>query len=288
MNQGIPVILTRIKTRDGVTLDGIYIKPKRKGDTALIWLHGLTSYFYSGQALIKELSSRCRKQGIGYLKFNTRGHDVVARGTKHPLGAAFEKFEDCVYDIRAMIRFAKGLGYKNIILAGHSTGANKALYYLYQTKDWRVKGLILLGPTSDIDFDLKKFGKGEVTKRLALAEKLKQKDPHRLLPQKFGIWSARRLVSILSPGAREDVFPYYNQKAQWKELRSVRVPVAVIFGSRDEYLTSPAKELIEVFRNHSRAKSFSGVIVRGANHGFIKKEKELAKVIVGWIKRMHN
>ena len=128
------------------------------------------------------------------------------------------------------------------------------------------------------------LGKREIARRLALAEKLKRKDPYRLLPQKFGIWSAQRLVSVLSPGAGEDVFPYYNQKAQWKELRSVRVPVAVIFGSRDEYLTGPAKKHIEIFRKNAvNAKSFSGIIIKGARHSFTKKEKELAKVIVDWI-----
>lgn len=285
----IPVLLAKIKTRDGVTLDGIYVKPKRKSKLALIWIHGLTSRFYSGQALIQELSSRCQKSGIGYFKFNTRGHDIVHRygSNKKPLlGSAFEKFKDCILDIRAMINLAQRLGYRNIVLAGHSTGANKALYYFYQTRDRAVKDLILLGPTSDIAFDYKKFGKKEVKKRLLRAIKLKRKNPNLLLPQKYGLWGAARLVSILREGTTEDMFPYYNSNAKWKELKSVKIPVAVIFGSRDEYLTLPVKKLIEIFRRNAKStKNFSGIVIKGARHSFHRKEKKLARAIVRRIKQ---
>ncbi|KKW18731.1 MAG: hypothetical protein UY60_C0005G0042 [Parcubacteria group bacterium GW2011_GWB1_50_9] len=90
----IPVFLTRIKTSDGITLEGIVVPPKKKGRIALIWIHGLTSRFSSGQTLINELSSLCTKNKIAYFKFNTRGHDIVSRGPKQkPIGGAFEKFE---------------------------------------------------------------------------------------------------------------------------------------------------------------------------------------------------
>ncbi len=287
----LPVLLTKTKTRDGVTLDGIYVPPKRKSKTALIWIHGLTSRFYSGQTLVQELSSQCQKSGIGYFKFNNRGHDIAVRGQdKTPfLGTAFEKFEECLHDIRATINFAKNLGYKKMILAGHSTGANKALYYMYKTRDPRVRGLVLLGPTSDIAYDHMKFGRKTIRRRVALAKKMKKAGRFSLLPQKFGIWSAQRYVSILEEGGPEDVFPYYNPKALWKELKSVKVPLAVVVGSREEHLDRPLKEFMEAFRkNATVAKSFSGIIIKGARHSFHGKEKELAKAIVDWIKKLDN
>ena len=288
MSQGIPVLLMKIKTRDGITLEGIYTKPRKRSKTALIWLHGLTSRFSSGQSLIKELSSQLSRSGIGYFKFNTRGHDIVIRGPKHPLGAAFEKFEDCILDIQAVINLAKNLGYKKVILAGHSTGANKALYYKYKTHDPRVFGLILLGPTSDIAYDYLAFGKKTIRQRIYLAEKLKKNNATSLLPQKFGIWTAQRFISILKEGKAEDVFPYYNLKARWKELKSVKAPVAVILGSRDEYLDRPAQKLIAIFRQNARnAASFSGIVIKRANHGFYGKEKELTGELIRWVVKLH-
>jgi alpha-beta hydrolase superfamily lysophospholipase len=120
----VEVSLVRLRTRDGVWLDGVVAEPSRRR-AALIWVHGLGSAFSSGQPLIQELSSRLNAAGIGYFKFNTRGHAVVAGRGKQLAGAAFERFGESVADIRAMVTFATACGYSKIILAGHSTGANK-------------------------------------------------------------------------------------------------------------------------------------------------------------------
>ena len=99
------------------------------------------------------------------------------------------------------------------------------------------------------------------------------------------IFTARRYLSLCTPGTAEDVFPYYNTGAKWKELKSIRQPIAIVIGSRDEYLDFPAKKFIEIFRqNAKKSKSFSGIIVKGANHGFRGKEKELSSALMRWIK----
>src|SRR5262245_11135654 len=130
------VSLVRVRTHDGVWLGGLSIDPRRRRTgAALVWLHGLGSVFSSGQPLIQEMSTRLGRQGVGYVKFNTRGHDVVARDGGKLIGAAFERFGDSVKDIRAMIGFARKAGYRTVVLAGHSTGANKALHYVAKTGD---------------------------------------------------------------------------------------------------------------------------------------------------------
>ncbi len=281
----IPVSLTRIKTSDGITLDGIVVPPRKKKGIALIWLHGLASRFSSGQDLIRALSGLAQKNGVAYFKFNTRGHEFVSRGTKKKLiGGAFEKFEECVRDIDAMIRFAQKLGYKKIILAGHSTGANKTLYYMYKRKNPSVKGIILAGAISDMS-EWKTGDPKKMSRALKIAKHAKTKDT--LLPQKYGIFSAGRYISLFEAGHAEDVFPYHSPKASWKELKSIRVPTAVIIGSRDEHRDRPAKHIMEAFRKNAvSTQSFSGIIIKGANHGFHRKEKELAKVIVNWAKKI--
>ncbi len=289
----IPVCLTRIKTRDGVVLNGIVVEPERKSDKTLIWIHGLTSNFYSGHARVRELAETCRENRIGFFSFNTRGHDIVARtsnkrSARRPrrkafAGAAFERFADSIEDIRSVIRFARKLGYRNAILAGHSTGANKALYYAYKTKDPAVKGLALIAPISDVAAAAKDIGEAELRKRVRVAERL-QKTGAALMPAEIGIFSPKRYLSLFRPGEAEDVFPYHDPKARWKELASVRVPIAVIIGKKDEHLDRPASQLIEIFRARARStKSFTESIIPGANHGFKRKEEELSEAIVHWI-----
>jgi len=274
---------------DGITLDGIYVKPKRKSKTALVWIHGLTSYFYSSQSLIRELSGQCSQRGVGYFKFNTRGYDLVVRGQKKHLllGTLFEKFEDCVFDIKAIINFVQGLGYKDIILAGHSTGANKIVYYMYKIGDKRVIGLTLLGGLNDIVAESKRVGKKNFKKTVQLAKKLARKNPYTFFMSKGFLFTPRRYLSLHTPSTPEDVFPYYNSHATWKEFKNIRQPISVIIGSRDEYLDRPAKKLVEIFQSKAEStKSFSGIIIKGANHGFYKKEKELTHEIIKWVGRI--
>lgn len=282
---GVAISLVRIRTRDGVWLDGLIAEPRRRRRAALIWVHGLGSVFSSGQPLIRELSRRLTAAGIGYFKFNNRGHDVVAGRGKHLAGAAFERFGDSVEDIRAMIAFAVKCGYGRIVLAGHSTGANKVLHYAARPRDRRVSALILLGPISDIAGEAQRIGEAELSRRVAAAERIAKRDPRGLVPWAWGFWSARRYISLYRPGEDEDVFPYYRPNARWTALRSVRVPTATIVGSRDEYLDRRPQELIEAFRRHAvRARSFTGVVLPGAAHGFQKRERELADILVRWIR----
>jgi len=283
----IPVSLARIRTRDGFFLDGIASEPKRKSGTALIVVPGLGSVFYSGQTLIGELAEALNRHGIGYFKFNTRGHDYAARGNGRKRGgAAFERFRDCVHDIRAMVAFARKRGYRDIVLAGHSTGANKILYYAGKTHDRRLGGVMLLGPISDIAAMAKDIGWRALQRRVRIAERIARRDPDAFVPLAWGMWSASRYISLHRPGEAEDTFPYYRANARWSTLREIRDPLAVVIGGSDEHLDRPVRELMDAFRrNATAASSYTGIIIPRAGHGFQKHEHELAQAIVRWIQK---
>jgi pimeloyl-ACP methyl ester carboxylesterase len=279
----VPVLLVSVRTRDGVVLDGVAAHPRGRRRAALIWVHGLGSSFSSGQPLIRALSARLNAAGIGYLKLDTRGRGVVARAGRRLVGAAFERFGESVRDIRAMIALAVRSGYREVILAGHSTGANKALHYVARTGDRRVAGLILLGPIADVAGERKRVGYRELARRVAAAERMTRRDPDALVPRAWGFLSARRFISLYRPGETEDVFPYYRPDAGWTALRRVRVPLAVVVGSRDEYLDRPAREVIAAFeRNATGTRAFSGILVPLARHGFRGHERVLAREVVRW------
>ena len=281
---GVAICLARLRTRDGVWLDGVIAEPTRRRRIALIWVHGLGSVFSSGLPLIGELSARLNAAGIGYFKFNNRGHDVVAGRGARLAGAAFERFAQSVEDIRTVIAFAVRRGFRRIVLAGHSTGANKVLHYAARVRDRRLGALILLGPISDIAGEVKRIGAAELRRRVAVAERIARRDPRALVPRAWGFWSARRYISLYKPGQAEDIFPYYRRGARWTALRSVRVPIAAIVGGRDEYLDRRPQVVLDAFRQNAvRTRSFTGVIVPGADHGFAGRERELADIVVRWI-----
>jgi len=115
------------------------------------------------------------------------------------------------------------------------------------------------------------------------AERLARRDTQAMVPRAWGLWSARRFISLYRPGEAEDVFPYYRPDAAWTALRRVRVALAVIVGGRDEYLDRRPEALTAAFeRNATRAKSFRGIVVPRALHGFRGHERALAREIVGW------
>jgi len=280
---GVPVVLVSVRTRDGVVLDGVATHPRGRRRTALIWVHGLGSSFASGQPLIRALSARLSAAGIGYFKLNTRGHGVVARAGKRLGGAAFERFAESARDIRATIALAVGSGYRRVLLAGHSTGANKVVHYVGRARDRRVAGVMLLGPIADVAAERKRVGRRTLARRVAAAERIARRDPEALVPRAWGLLSARRFISLYRPGEVEDVFPYYRPGARWTALRRVRTELAVVVGGRDEYLDRRAPELLAAFERHAaRPDLFTGVIVPRAPHGFRGHEAALARAVVRW------
>jgi acetyl esterase/lipase len=284
---GVPVSLVSVRTRDGVVLDGVAAHPRGRRRAALIWVHGLGSRFSSGQPLIRALSAGLNAAGIGYLKLDTRGHDVVARAGRRLAGAAFERFGESVRDLRAVIALAVRSGYREVILAGHSTGANKALHYLARTRDRRVTGLALLAPIADVAGERRRIGRRELGRRVAAAQRIARRDPEALVPRAWGFLSARRFISLYRPGGIEDVFPYYRPGARWPALGRVRVPLAVVVGGRDEYLDRRAGELVAAFeRSAARTRAFTGVVVPRAGHGFRGHERALAQEVVRWARRL--
>ncbi|HSE05017.1 MAG TPA: alpha/beta fold hydrolase [Methylomirabilota bacterium] len=280
---GVPVLLVSARTRDGVVLDGVAAHPRGRRRTALVWVHGLGSSFSSGQPMIRTLVARLNAAGLGYLKLDTRGHGVVARAGARLVGAAFERFGASVHDLRAAIGLAAASGYRRVILAGHSTGANKALHYLARTGDRRVAGLALLGPIADVAGEWRRIGRRALARRVAAAERIARHDPEALVPRAWGFLSARRYISLYRPGEAEDVFPYYRAGARWPALRRVRVPVAVIIGGGDEYLDRRAAEVVAAFeRSAIRAQGFTGIVVPRARHGFRGHEPAVARALVRW------
>ncbi len=282
----MPVVLDRARARDGVWLDGIVAEPRGRRRRAVLWIHGLGSSFASGQPLTRELSARLTAAGIAYFKFNTRGHDVVSRAGGRLAGAALEPFTRCVEDIRAVIGLAARRGYHEIVLAGHSTGANKSLHYVARTRDRRVRLLMLLGPIADIAGEWKQTGAAELSRRVARAERIAARDPDALVPREWGLWSARRYLSLYRPGGVEDVFPYYRPRARWTALGRVRAPLAVVLGERDEYLDRPVRDVVRAFEQHATGtRAFTSAVIPRAGHGFQGREAALADAMLAILAR---
>jgi predicted alpha/beta-fold hydrolase len=147
--------ILNIWTQDNLRLQGIHYELGKK-NTCVLLIHGMSGNFienYFGVVLGEYL----QQNGYGFIYAHNRGYNHIndvavnevdsknAFKTKR-VGAVYERFGECVFDIDAWVKKVFDLGYKEVILVGHSLGCNKVIHYLYKNISDKLTGLILLSP----------------------------------------------------------------------------------------------------------------------------------------------
>lgn len=283
--------LVRFETAGGVTLAGVLYEPRRRPARAIIWLHGGggASVFESRRTNL--LAEVFLGRGIGFFAFNNRGSGIVRRAGDDLGGAAFERIRDCVEDIDGAIRELWRRGYRDIILAGHSTGANKIAVYDHYKPRNRVKRYVLLAGGDDtglLYFDLgaRRF-RSLLTKAKAM---IKARRGEELAPRTGPtMMSWRALYDTGNPDGDYNVFPFFEamsgtklSRRPFRYIRAIRKPSLYIYGDRDEYCYDDLPRCAEIL-SQQVSDGAEIVVMRDADHGFSGREKELAGLIADWL-----
>ncbi|EKD66992.1 MAG: hypothetical protein ACD_48C00645G0004 [uncultured bacterium] len=287
--------LTEIETKDKLIHQGIYFEPKKKSDSAILWIHGLSSTYASHIPTCDAFADICEKYHFGFAAFNNRGAKFIdgiqkrdpsnPKGYIHvPGGAGQEKFEECIYDIDAGMTFLIHQGYKKVFLIGRSTGANKTCFYAGTVQDSRVIGVILNSPISD---RLEKTKK-EIAETLPLMKQkiLEGKGDELLFGYSHFPMTAKRYLSLYEIGSKEDVFDYGDEKPKLIAFSNITKPLYVILGEKDEHADRPVVDIKKVFDEHAKSKNYTSIIVPNALHGFDGMEQKLAKLVGEWYYRL--
>lgn len=279
----------RIITKDGLELHGILFEPNKKTNKALIHIHGWCGNFYENK-FIDFIAKEAVDKGFAFLTFNNRGVGFVTDLIKRKkfkveyvkIGGSWEKFEDCILDIKSAIDFLDKRGYKKIILQGHSLGCQKITFYKYKTKDKRVKALVELAPVDDVGF-VKRLLRKKYGKSLKIAKRMIKKGlGNKPVPKWMSfsvLLNAKRYLDIADPKTLQGRIFDYSGKL--KEIKAVDCPVFAIFGSKDDYETKP-EEKLEILKNN--VKNCDIELIKNANHGFVGFETKLSKLVGNWIK----
>ena len=289
MRNSVDVKLVEFKTSDGLMLSGLLSVPKRRPKVGVIHVHGIFSSFYRSR-LAKAFARDFAKKGVALLNIETRGSSTMmgfAKGSGSKLryfnmGGGVEKFEDCVKDVDAAVRFMKRLGIKRIYLEGISTGAQKITYYAWK-RPGKVRGVILLGAVDDYNLRRKELGR-KFRKAVALARAISKKDPTGLLPPSYlGVHlTARRFLSFADPKNPEARLFNYD-RPRLSELASLKIPVLSIFGSREQHAIKPPREMNSIIAMNCSSRLSRQLLIKGANHSFHGKAEEAGLSILGWI-----
>jgi len=273
--------VVEIVTPKKYVLNGLWFGSKRP-KRCVVWVHGLGSSMFSKLKIADELVDG--KTAV--LVFNNRGHDKVAnvsttKGERLKVGSAHERFTDCIDDIEGALRFARKAGVKSIYLAGHSTGAQKSMYWAAK-RGRGVKGIILLGSISDYSSGPFFYPKRQMQRAAVIAQRyVRAGKKHVLLPEGF---DAQRFLGLYSGKGPEEIFTYWDPKRNPRTLRTVRLPTLVLLAAKDEFADRPAKEIAAWFERNLRKGKV--VIVPRVKHSFRGGEKRVAAEIHRWMKRL--
>ncbi|MGA8807693.1 MAG: alpha/beta hydrolase [Thermoanaerobaculia bacterium] len=267
-------------------------EPRRKSKRAIVWLHGGggASVFESRRTNL--LASVFIAQGIAFFPFNNRGSGIVRRAGDDFGGAAFERIRDCVADIDGAVRVLWRRGYRDITLAGHSTGANKIAVYDHYKPRNRAKRYVLLAGGDDTGILYAQLGARKFNALLAKAKAMiKSRRGDDLAPPIPGqtMLSWRALYDIANPDGDYNVFPFFEAMSGTKlsrrplrYIRAIRKPSLYIYGDRDEYCFDDVPRCVSILAQQVNARA-EIVIVHDADHGFSGREEELGGLIANWI-----
>lgn len=291
----IPGELVTFHASDGIELQGFFVKSKKRTRKAVIHISGLTGNFHRGAA-VKRMLPFYLDKGYDFLLINTRGSGVISRlyqvkdkkVKRKTIGTAFEKFEESERDLKGAIEFLKSRRYRKIILQGHSTGCQKATYYMYKTRDRRVAAIVLLAPADDYNVvDKKELGKRWMPTVRYAKEKVK-KGPNELMPKKLvknKIISVQRFLSV-NDLSRVEARIFNYESGNFKEFRSMTLPVLAVFGTKEQHKTKPVSVYLKQLSKATRSKKFTAIEIEGGDHDFKPHEKEAAQKVVDWLDKV--
>jgi dienelactone hydrolase len=280
------VQLVQVTTRDGVRLDGAYQAAQHSGSAglavdALVLVHGTGGNFYSS-TLFDALAERLVSLGVGVLRANTRGHDLMSTASTPRggvrAGAAYEVVDDCRHDLAAWADWLRQqVGAQSVGLLGHSLGAVKCLYAQAREPDLPAACVIAVSPPR---LSHSWFAAGATR-----AEFLATYD------------RARALVEAGEPGALLEVrlpMPFvitaagyaekYGPDERYNYLRfiaQVPCPVLVTFGGAEVAGNHAFRDAPAALRQ-----AFHGTVevIEGADHFYTGLREPLAGVIETWLK----
>ena len=144
-----------VPTRRGSVLNGVLFRNDDvKADTVMISITGIHGNFYSNP-FYYDFGETLNSAGIDFIYAQTNDAfnriETFNAKTHQPeiIGSFNERFSYTDEDIEAYLNLAHDEGYKRVILAGHSLGANKVIYYLSRHHDTeRVSQFLLLSPAN--------------------------------------------------------------------------------------------------------------------------------------------
>ena len=266
-----------VETRRGTVLNGVLF-PAKNSDSVVIAITGIHGNFYSNP-FYYNIGDKLSEHGIDfiYAQTNDAFGEIetfnVKTAQKEIIGSWNERFSYTEEDIDAYLDYA-AKNYTNVILAGHSLGANKIIYYLSKNHDTkRVKNFILMSPAN-----LKHMMSGVSAGERDFIEKLvRYGQGEKILPFYFMGWvvcTANTAHDWLS-GILDNVTDDFSQ------VEHITHSGAMIIGTYDNFTDGDPVGFLKNINSHMpTAKSNELIFIERTGHTYQQKHDEIAEIIL--------
>lgn len=239
-----------IATKRGVILNGVLFESEKKSDTVLIEITGIHGNFYSNPFYFN-IGDTLSKNGIDFIyaqtcdAFGEIETINVKTKKKEIIGSWNERFFNAEEDIVAYIDFA-AKNYKKIILAGHSLGANKIIYYLSRNFDERIDKFIFLSP-ANLSYMMKNVTDYE---KKIIKKYVDYGQGEKILPFEFMGWvictanTANDWISVILNNV------HVEEDGDFSQIEKIRHEGALFIGTYDNFTCGDPTNFLKNINNH--------------------------------------
>ncbi len=273
---------------------GLVLKGAMWGDTSMntvvIMMSGICSNVFQNE-LLPEAGKVLSENGIAFIAgqtmdaFSFISYSNTKTGKQTTTGVVTDDFSMSYEDVESYVKYAKDLGFKKIILAGHSLGSNRVIHYLANTADDYVNNFIISAPV-----DLRHFFNIIPDKEIYLETAQKFVDEGRgkdILPFAFMGFSPMTANTLLAFYNAENLknCPVIRDDGETRSLSQMKVNGAFIIGACDSMTNKNAEGFIRKINSYCKnPKKNRIVVVPNASHIYYAKHNEHACAVLDCVK----
>ena len=249
----------------------------------MIAITGIHGNFYSNP-FYYNIGDTLNAGGIDFLYAQT--NDALGRietvnvntGKPETIGSWNERFAYTDEDIEAYLSFAEQQGYRHIVLAGHSLGANKVIYFLSRHPDPRVEHFFLLSPAN---LTYMMSGVTEREKEIIRAQ-VARGDGDKMLPFPFMGW-----VNCIAHTAYDWQFSgllrnvHTARDGDFSQAARITHTGALLVGTYDSFTDGDPSEFLRNLNDHMpTARDNKLIFIEKTGHTYQMKHQEVADAIL--------
>lgn len=274
-----------VPTKRESVLNGVLFRQekKRSADTVMIAITGIHGNFYSNP-FYYNIGDTLNAGNIDFIyaqtcdAFGQIETINVNTGKKETIGSWNERFSYTDEDIDAYLTFAEEEGYEHIILAGHSLGANKVIYYLSHNHDPRVEHFFLLSP-ANLTYMMSGVTERE---KMIIKDQVESGNGDQMLPFPFMGW-----VECIASTAYDWQFSgllnnvHTAKDGDFSQAEQITHTGALLVGTYDNFTDGDPSEFLRNLNNHMpTAKENRLIFIEKTGHTYQRKNQEVADDIL--------